>query len=428
MKTPRTLLLLLAAAVGSSRAAPSQKMGLRFSAEAVRNPKDRHVLQDVKRVADKFLDAKTVAALGSAVPQPGGDNATVVTSPEPNDGGYDSLYLTQVSIGTPPQTLQLDFDTGSSDLWVFSGDTNASEVNGQTLYQPGGSSSAEKQEGETWAIHYVDDSTSGGIVYTDVVTIGGVSVDGQAVESAQNVSQSFSSDAQNSGVLGLAYDQGNTVRPDKQKTWFSNVLPSLAQPLFTVRLRHQAREYRPLCATWQTRADQPAAGSYNFGYIDESQYTGNISYTDASTDDLGHRLFSSTGYAVGNGSFDATAFKGTADTGTSLLVLPLPAAGTYWAAVPGAQRTSLPNNAGYVWLFPCDAALPDFVFGVGPSGRITVPGKDINFGVNDGLTCIGGIGYYSGLNGLAIFGDVALKSAFVVFDDGNNRLGWAKGL
>ncbi|TQS32407.1 hypothetical protein Golomagni_07273, partial [Golovinomyces magnicellulatus] len=246
-----------------------------------------------------------------------------------------------------------------------------------------------------------------GIVYNDVVSIGGLSVPNQAVESAQEVSDQFSNDTTSSGLLGLGYDAGNTVSPTKQKTWFSNIGPKLAKNLFTARLRHAAK------------------GSYNFGYIDNSQYSGSITYTTAYADSRGHRLFNSTGFGTGSGRL-ANPVPAIADTGSSILAVPNAVAKAYWSNVSGAQR--IDQKGQHIWVFTCNTKLPDFTVGVG-STKVVVPGSFINYAkANDaGTYCVGGISSLDGYDNLAILGDVFLKPNFVVYDDANSRIGFAKG-
>lgn len=287
--------------------------------------------------------------------------------------------------------------------WVFSSELPANEQNGHNIYNPASSSTSAIANGETWKISYGDGSSASGNVYTDVVSVGGTSVTGQDVELASTISSQFAQD-QSDGLLGLAFSSINTVTPDQAKTFFANAESGLSAPLFTSDLK------------------KGAPGSYDFGYIDTSKYTGDITYTPVDNS-RGFWGFTSSGYTVGSGSAVSDSIPAIADTGTSLLLLPDDIVSAYYAQVSGAQNSN--TDGGYI--FDCSAALPDLSFAIEGYNAV-VPGSYINYApVSSGSSsCFGGLQSSAGV-GVNIFGDVFLKAQFVVFDDaaGGPQLGFA---
>jgi hypothetical protein len=93
--------------------------------------------------------------------------------------------------------------------WVFSSLLPSSEKKGHNIYTSSTSSSYQALSGYTWSIQYADGSGASGSVGTDTVTIGGTTVQGQAVELAETVSSTFVSDASD-GLVGLAFSSINT--------------------------------------------------------------------------------------------------------------------------------------------------------------------------------------------------------------------------
>ena len=83
----------------------------------------------------------------------------------------------------------------------------------------------------------------------------------QAIELATSVSSAFVSDADSDGLVGLAFSTLNSVSPRPQKTFFDNIMSELAQPVFTAAL------------------DLDGSGTYEFGTIDASKFTGNLMFT-----------------------------------------------------------------------------------------------------------------------------------------------------
>lgn len=108
------------------------------------------------------------------------------------------------------------------------------------------------------------------------------------------------------------------VSPTAQKTFYDNAKSSLDDPVFTADLKYHA------------------AGSYDFGFIDDSKYTGSITYVSVD-DSNGFWEFTSSGYAVGSGTFKKTSIDAIADTGTTLIYVPDTVVDAYYDQVDGAS-------------------------------------------------------------------------------------------
>ena len=83
------------------------------------------------------------------------------------------------------------------------------QVNGHTLFDPAKSPTFEEIDGATFSIRYGDQSSASGVVGKDTVDVGGVEVQGQAVELATRVSGSFTEDFNSDGLMGLGFSKIN---------------------------------------------------------------------------------------------------------------------------------------------------------------------------------------------------------------------------
>jgi hypothetical protein len=254
--------------------------------------------------------------------------------------------------------IHVDFDTGSSDLWVFNTQLEANVTNGHRVYDPTQSTTFQPIPGAQFNITYGDGSGAQGNVGTDVVDVGGASFPSQAIELATSVSAQFTQDQNNDGLLGLAFSHLNAVRPQQQKTFFENIKASLAEPVFTADLR------------------KGATGSYDFGAIDRSKFEGELTWVPVNTT-RGFWQFSSETFGV-NGSAPQEGTSGgqaIADTGTTLMLADPKMVTAYYALVQGAQESK--GFGGFT--FPCEATLPDLEVDVGGVYMARVSGEVLNF-------------------------------------------------
>ncbi|GAD95605.1 aspartic endopeptidase [Paecilomyces variotii No. 5] len=330
----------------------------------------------------------------------------------------DSEYLAEVGIGTPAQTLKLDFDTGSADLWVWSTELPSSitaQAKGHTIFDPSKSSTWKASQDETWKISYGDSSSASGSVGTDNVNIGGVVVKNQAIELAKEISTQFQQGS-GDGLLGLAWGNINTVKPTPVKTPVENMIaqddiPQSAE-LFTANL-----------GSWRDKNDPDKGESfYTFGYIDQDvvKQSGQQIYYTPVDNSQGFWQFDSTSATVNGKTITRSGNKAIADTGTTLALVDDDTVKAIYDAIPGASYDQ--ESQGYIYPSntPADK-LPTVTFAVGDK-QFTVQKEDLGFAEAKSGYVYGGI-QSRGDNPFDILGDTFLKGIYAIFDVGNKRFG-----
>ncbi|KAF4335901.1 aspartic ase precursor [Fusarium beomiforme] len=345
----------LAASVNGLSMPPSQGAAFSVNAFTPSTPEEFDSAAERQRLEAKFPTSDGNTKVARSYKQAG--SAKV----KPRSNGL-SFFVPTV-IGN--QTFQMVYDTGSADLWVYSNESSPFQSLDHPTYVP--TSSAKLLSGYTWAIKYAGGQNVSGVVYTDIVKAGPVVARKQAVQAATIIPFEFASD----GILGLAPSTINTVKPNKQKTFFETVMPTLERKLFAANLRVDGKP-----ATW------------DFGYIDNTKYKGKITYTPVTSEKYWAMNVST--YAVGGGPFTnskKTVGQVLLDSGSALVYLPDAIVKDYYSQIKGYEY-----QEGGSHTFPCKGPIPDFHFKIDGT-TLTFPGRDVNYTTYDPAhgTCVGAI-------------------------------------
>ncbi|KAL1201748.1 Aspartic proteinase A2 [Cardamine amara subsp. amara] len=155
-------------------------------------------------------------------------NETMINTNVPLQNVYDWIYYGSIQIGTPGQTFDVVFDTGSSDLWVPG---NGWKVVRESvkIYDPK-ASRTYRPNGKKVALKYGTGSLTG-ILSFDTINVGGILVTGQPF--TQGLATPPRDTFQNvpfDGILGLGSPSATILKQGKvEKKVFSIWLRNFAK-------------------------------------------------------------------------------------------------------------------------------------------------------------------------------------------------------
>ena len=341
-------------------------------------------------VAEYVANRKArAAALGA------GKTGTVTINDFENAQFYGS-----VEIGTPAQTFEVIYDTGSSNLWVPNKKFGTHKVYDHTA------SSTYVSNGTVFDIRYGSGPVSG-VTSQDTVSVGEL-VSSKQLFAEVNVTSGLGpaySIGKFDGILGLGW---GSISVNEMPTVFSNIVASkvLDEPLFAFYLQEKA-------GILQKHSELILGG------VDTAHYTGEIEYLDLKSESYWEVPLK--GVKLGaSGSYIGSSTSAVIDSGTSLM------------AGPTADVKALAAAAGATpflhgeYPIDCKKNAPDIVIDLGTNMTFTLTMSD--YVITDGPICLFGfvgIDIPAPRGPLWILGDIFMRKYYSIFDYGNQRMGFA---
>lgn len=340
-------------------------------------------------------------------------------------------YMATVTVGTPPQSLSLVLDTGSSDVFVLSKTADEctsarlqAEYGGCTggVFDSTKSSTFKTVIKGGFSIEYADKTGSSGDYISDTLRIGGATITGLQMGLALKTTTGV-------GIMGIGYDTD-----EASKTEYPSIIDQMvSQGLINTKL-------------YSLYLDDLASstGSILFGGIDTAKFSGTLIGLPIQSESAGlitsfTVLMTSLTVVDPSGtskSFTASSFSAPVilDSGTSLTYLPDTLVASIVSYLNADDDT---NGSGNIFV-DCNLRTSQsgltFNYGFGGSDGpvIKVPITEFIIDIDGSIpgrlpfanTCVLGImGAGTDDN---LLGDTFLRSAYVVYDIQNNEIALAQ--
>ncbi|EIW82660.1 acid protease [Coniophora puteana RWD-64-598 SS2] len=318
-------------------------------------------------------------------------------------GTLDLEYYGGLTFGTPAQSLTVDIDTGSADLWIPVACTECNDAQFDTTR-----SSTYANMGKPFSVTYGSGSVSGTLA-RDTVSAGSLTIEDQYFGAVNRVSNDFNN-SPSDGLIGLAF---STIATSGKPTFFENLISEnkVSAPLFSVSFERQKEYGSEIC----------------FGCWDASQAAGPVSWVPVTSKT--YWAVSMDGMIV-NQKTVPTVLTGIIDTGTTLVYVPSYIAQQFYAQIPGASKAT--DYGDQFYSYPCSESSSLTISLSFDNKPFSIDMRDFNLG-QDGYNsgrCIGGVLSLSNFpDDLAIVGDEFIKSWYTTFDYSHNaRVGFAPSI